>query len=211
MREADRSILACPDHRRHVHAQSPGSSARQLTRPTRQSQTQLIQPKTRPENRLDRVLPLAALLSLAAITAAPYFAVSPHGAARWTYPGYLRIDYIAIDGHIMLPVMVAGPEGTQRCLMLFDTGASCSVLPLHLARATGSERLDHVPTATFSTTKGPLTCAMVERVLSVHGIESTREVAVSKYNEQPLLGVGFFEGRHYLIDSRAKVLYVRED
>jgi predicted aspartyl protease len=204
MREADRSILACPDHRRHVHAENLGS-------PARLTQSQLDQPKTRRERRLVRVLPLAALLCLAAITAAPYCALSSQGAADWTYPGYLRIKYMTVDGHIMLPVTVSGPEGTEHCLMMLDTGASCSVLPLHLVRATGSEQLEHAPTATFSTAKGPLTCAMVERVLSVHWIESRREVAVSKYSEEPLLGVDFFEGRDYLIDSRVKVLYVREN
>lgn len=111
---------------------------------------------------------------------------------------------------MFVPVTVYGNKGAAECLMMLDTGASVSVLPLEVIESTGSDDLIRAPTATFQTANGPRRYPLVERVLVVEGIESTLQIAVSRQDALPLLGVDFFEGREYLIDSRSSALYIWE-
>ena len=58
------------------------------------------------------------------------------------------------------------------------------------------------------TAKGSIFSPMMQRTLTVEAVRRVREVGVSKQDNMYLLGVDFFEGLDYMIDSSKSCIYV---
>ncbi len=126
---------------------------------------------------------------------------------------FRRYNSIAIPfklhgGHIYVWVEVLGERGVENILMMLDTGASSSVISSNIAAKTGVDDLQFARKRRFMTAKGPMSCPMVQRTLSVGGVRKVREVGVSERGDMNLLGVDFFEDLDYLIDSSKGCIYV---
>jgi predicted aspartyl protease len=133
--------------------------------------------------------------------------------ARYKGSSFTRYNAITIpyqenSGHIFIPVIVSGPIGSYECTMMLDTGASMTVISQKLALQTGTEDLNKVQTRDFSTAKGNLTCAIVERQVVLKDFDAKQMVAVTHDEDINLLGVDFFKAKEYIIDSHSKCMYV---
>lgn len=120
----------------------------------------------------------------------------------------IKIDFVEKYGHILIPVTVAGSDGSDECIMMLDTGASMTVISLELAQKTGREDLSKVSRKTFSTAKGLMSCPIVRREIVVSDLDKKQDVAVNTADDTNLLGVDFFESKGYIIDNSSKCIYV---
>jgi len=120
----------------------------------------------------------------------------------------LKIQCELINNHFYLSVNVVGDKSSANCMMMLDTGASISVIPRSLAQQTGSYNLISSPKRTFMTAKGKLTCSVIPRVILISGISNEQQVAVSDNNEISLLGMDFFIGKKFIVDSSEKAIYI---
>ncbi len=115
----------------------------------------------------------------------------------------VQIPCKTIDGHLFVQTAVSGEYGVDyECVMMLDTGASMTVISVDLAHKTGQEDLNVVRRESFSTAKGILVCPVVQRRIVVSGIE------MNPIGEMNLLGIDFFKGKSYTIDSRRSCIYV---
>lgn len=112
--------------------------------------------------------------------------------------------------HLFVPIEIAGPDGVVSCLALFDTGASITTLANGVVAKTGTEELSRAPRRSFSTAKGLMSCPIVRRDVKVGRYRRSIEVAVNQRDGMNLLGVNFFEGMEYIVDSRNSCIYVWE-
>lgn len=119
----------------------------------------------------------------------------------------ISIDFQQVKGHIFIPAIVGG---AYECLMMLDTGASMTVISQELAGRTSyeGEDLSNLETRTFSTAKGLMTCSIVKRNISIAGIDRELQVAVNVNDKLNLLGVDFFKGYNYTIDSGDNCIYI---
>ncbi|MHA1790763.1 MAG: retropepsin-like aspartic protease family protein [Candidatus Helarchaeota archaeon] len=119
----------------------------------------------------------------------------------------VKISFVKERGHIFIPVMVGG---VYKCTMMLDTGASMTVISKELVLKTSydGEDLKNLKTKSFSTANGLMTCPVVERSISVGGIDRKLQVAINVNSTLNLLGVDFFNGYNYLIDSEDNCIYV---
>ena len=94
--------------------------------------------------------------------------------------------------------------------MMLDTGASTTVISLEIGGKTSykGEDLNNAEKRTFSTAMGLLECPIVERNVSIGGIDRKQPVAINVKDDTNLLGVDFFKDCNYIIDSKAKCIYV---
>lgn len=110
---------------------------------------------------------------------------------------------------LFVRIEVTGPMGTFTTKALLDTGASTTTLTNDLVSKTGSDDLQNAPHRRFNTANGEASFPIVTREISVGGIRKSIEVAVNQkdpiYN---LLGVNYFEGMDYLIDSQNSAIYM---
>ena len=117
-------------------------------------------------------------------------------------------DFQEINGHIFIPVIVAGEYGSYETIMMLDTGASMTVISLELAQKTGHEDLNEISRRTFSTVKGLISCPIVQREIIVCDTYKKQAVAVNLEDDSNLLGMDFFESREYIIDNTSKCIYI---
>jgi predicted aspartyl protease len=131
---------------------------------------------------------------------------------NFTHYNAIKISYEKQHEHMYIPVTIAGNDGIKTELLLFDTGASTTIIPLKTALITQSEDLNKARWETFNTANGMLRCPITRRVVSIGGIEKNLNVAVflEEDQEQGLLGVDFFSGLQYTVDSQTNALYVWE-
>jgi predicted aspartyl protease len=125
----------------------------------------------------------------------------------------VRIDYQEHNGHIIIPVTIMGNDGIKDEMMLVDTGVSMTVIPLEVALSTDQkEDLNTVERKEFKTANGLLNCPTTKRTMVVGGIERKKTVAVfpEKNSSIGLLGVDFFSGMAYTIDSTSNAIYIWE-
>ena len=120
----------------------------------------------------------------------------------------IEIPFKRHEGHIYVWVEVSGERGVENVLMMLDTGASSTDISLDIAGKTGADDLQIARKRRFMTAKGPRSCPMVQRTLSVRSVQKTKEVGVSDQGHVNLLGVDFFEDLDYLIDSSKGCIYV---
>jgi hypothetical protein len=120
----------------------------------------------------------------------------------------IKIDFQEINGHIFIPVIVAGEDGFYETIMMLDTGASMTVISLELAQETGREDLNEVSRKTFSTVKGLISCPIVQREIIVGDTYTKQAIAVNLEDDSNLLGIDFFESREYIIDNSSKCIYI---
>lgn len=120
----------------------------------------------------------------------------------------IAIPFKRHRGHIYVWVEVSGERGVDKVLMMLDTGASSSIISMEMAMNTGGDDLRVAKKRRFMTAKGSIFSPMVQRTLSVGAVRRVREVGVSKQDNMYLLGVDFFEGLDYMIDSSKGCIYV---
>lgn len=129
-----------------------------------------------------------------------------HNGQSFTDSNSLAIPFESAGGHMLVKAIVIGSNGRYEQVFLVDTGANMSMIGEGLAQVTGPE--SEGKTKTFQTARGPIDCRVVTRTIRVGEIEVTQEVAVNPVEDVALLGVSFFEGKSYLVDSSQKQLYV---
>jgi predicted aspartyl protease len=112
------------------------------------------------------------------------------------------------DSHLFVPIEVVGPTGIIATYALLDTGASTTTLTNEIISKTGSDDLQVALRRRFSTANGTATFPIVTREVNVGGIRNSIEVAVDQKDSINLLGVNYFEGMDYLIDSQNSAIYV---
>ena len=85
-----------------------------------------------------------------------------------------------------------------------------TVISLDTAEKTAVEEedLNVAEKKTFSTAKGPITCPIVERTISVGGIDRRQPVAINLQGELDLLGVDFFKDKQHMIDFSSDSIYI---
>ncbi len=114
------------------------------------------------------------------------------------------------EGHLFLPLEITGPSGTETCIALLDTGASVTTITQSVIALTGPENLMSTPRRRFNTANGPMFCPVVNRYVNIGGFRRDIEVAVNQSDEVSLLGVNYFEGLNYVVDSTNSCIYVWE-
>jgi len=114
------------------------------------------------------------------------------------------------DSHLIVPISVAGPTGTITSYALLDTGASTTTIQNSTVTSTGADNLQTASHRDFRTANGVVSRAIVTRTINVGGIQRRIEIAVDPNNQISLLGVNFFEGMDYIIDSKNSAIYVWE-
>ena len=120
----------------------------------------------------------------------------------------VRIEFTTRSGHIFLPVTVTGESGVDEMSMMLDTGASMTVIPEELAGKTGHEDLRTARRETFTTANGLMDCPIVTRDVAIGGVDNRQNVAVNTRDNLGLLGVDFFKGKNYLIDTATSSIYI---
>jgi len=114
------------------------------------------------------------------------------------------------ESHLFLSTEVIGPSALVTCYALFDTGASTTVLSSEVITATGNDDLTTAPKRTFQTANGLLSCPIVRREVNLAGIRRNIEVAVNQRDEVNLIGMNYFSGLKYIVDSEASCIHVWE-
>lgn len=114
------------------------------------------------------------------------------------------------ESHLYLPVEISGPNGVISCLALLDTGASVTMLSSEIIAETGWDNLQNAPRRTFHTVNGTISCPIVGREVNIGGIRKNIEVAVNQQDELSLVGMNFFAGMDYIVDSEQSAIYIWE-
>jgi len=114
------------------------------------------------------------------------------------------------ESHLLLPIEISGPSGIIVCRALFDTGASTTMLFSKIIAETGRDNIQTAPRRTFSTVNGRISCPIVMREVNIGGIRKNIEVAVNQQDELSLVGMNFFEGMNYIVDSGNSAIYMWE-
>jgi len=134
--------------------------------------------------------------------------IKNHGASFERFNS-ITVECKKVNEHLFVPITILGDVGYEMGYALLDTGASTSFLPKEIIDRTGNDNLNVVPKRAFDTANGRMTCPIVYRVLEVAGIKRNIEVAVSiNDDEMSLLGLNYFEGLQYIIDSPNSCIYL---
>ncbi len=128
---------------------------------------------------------------------------------------FTRFNSTTVEGdmhnsHLILPLEASGPNGIVVVRALLDTGAAITMLSESIIRETGGEDLARAPRRTFRTVNGMITCPIVTRQINIGGVVKTIEVAVDQRDELNLVGMNFFQGMDYLIDSAKVAVHMWE-
>jgi predicted aspartyl protease len=115
------------------------------------------------------------------------------------------------EQHLIVPIEIAGSSGVVSCPALFDTGASTTMLSKNVISSTGYDNLANVPTKSFSTANGWMSCPIVHREVNLGGFRKRIEVAVNQRDELNLLGMNYFKGMKYIVDSQNACIYIWEE
>jgi len=115
------------------------------------------------------------------------------------------------EGHLILPMQITGSSGVETCLALFDTGASVTTVSYSTISKTGSDNLATAPKRSFNTANGRMSCPIVYREVDLGGFSRRIEVAVNQRDELNLLGMNYFHGMRYVIDSQNACIYIWEE
>jgi len=114
------------------------------------------------------------------------------------------------NSHMILPLEASGPNGIVVVPALLDTGATTTMLSERIIQETGRDELTRAPRRTFQTVNGTITCPIVTRQINIGGVVKTIEVAVNQRDELNLVGMNFFHGMDYLIDSAQVAVHMWE-
>ena len=132
-----------------------------------------------------------------------------HGVS-FTRFNSVTIECEKYQSHFVIPIEVQGSKGGVICRALFDTGASTTMLPSDVAASTGVDNIKDAPRRSFSTVNGSVTCPIVMREVNIGGIRRNIEVAVNQKDELLLLGMNYFEGLNYIVDSTKAAIHIWE-
>jgi predicted aspartyl protease len=116
-------------------------------------------------------------------------------------------------GHLFLPIELIGSNAVQTCLALLDTGASVTTVSRNVILQTGSNENDLLiaPRRSFNTANGWMSCPVVNREVNIEGFRKKIEVAVNEIDEINLLGMNYFRGMKYIVDSQNACIYIWEN
>jgi predicted aspartyl protease len=120
----------------------------------------------------------------------------------------ITVECKKMNEHLYVPITILGDMGYETGYALLDTGASVSLLPKEIIDRTGNDNLNIAPQRAFETANGRMTCPIVYRTLEVAGIKRDIEVAVNINNDGSLLGLNYFKGLQYIIDSPNSCIYL---
>ena len=112
------------------------------------------------------------------------------------------------NGHLFLPIEITGPNGVLSCMALLDTGASITTISQGIIAQTGSDHLTNAPRQTFQTANGWMSCPVVHRTVDIGGFRQDISIAVNQRDEINLLGMNYFQGLRYIVDSSNSCIYV---
>jgi predicted aspartyl protease len=115
------------------------------------------------------------------------------------------------EQHLVLPLEIIGSSGVETCVAIFDTGASITTISSIIISKTGQDNLSRVSRETFSTANGLMSCPIVYREVNLGGFRKRIEVAVNQTDEINLLGMNYFEGVKYIVDSQNACIYIWEE
>ncbi|MEI6808767.1 MAG: retropepsin-like aspartic protease [bacterium] len=114
------------------------------------------------------------------------------------------------QGHFFVKIEIGGRDGVVPCVALLDTGASVTMISTEAAEKSDGASLASAPQRTFDTANGRLLCPVVRRDVLVQGYRRNIEVAVNRSGTWNLLGVNFFEGLDYVVDSQNSCIHFWE-
>lgn len=115
------------------------------------------------------------------------------------------------EQHLLLPLKISGSGGVATCIALFDSGASLTTLTSSIISQTGEDNLAIVPKRSFNTANGWMSCPVVRRTVNIGGFRKDIEVAVNQRDEINLLGMNYFKGIKYIVDSQNACIYIWEE
>lgn len=115
------------------------------------------------------------------------------------------------EGHLILPIQITGPRGVETCLALFDTGASVTTVSHSIISKTGPDNLATAPKRSFNTANGLMSCPIVYREVDIGGFSRRIEVAVNQRDELNLLGMNYFHGMKYIVESENACIHIWEE
>ncbi|HSW40401.1 MAG TPA: retropepsin-like aspartic protease [Acidobacteriota bacterium] len=126
---------------------------------------------------------------------------------------FTRFNSVTVDGeihnsHLILPMEATGPHGTVVARAMLDTGATTTMLSEKIIQETGTDDLTKAPRRTFRTVNGTISCPIVTREINIGGVIKTIDVAVNQQDDQNLIGMNFFEGMDYIIDSAQAAVHI---
>ena len=132
-------------------------------------------------------------------------------ANSFTRYNSIRIPLKKEGTQLYVQANVFGEGGAAECYMMLDTGASATLISSKLAMTTqrrAGELRQSSRVVSYETAVGLFQLMTFERKVEVAGISRMLKVAVGKDTKQNLLGMDFFEGMDYLIDSKNSCIYV---
>ena len=132
-----------------------------------------------------------------------------HGVS-FTRFNSVTVDCEKYESHLLLPIEISGTNGVMGCRALLDTGASVTMVPSGIIAKTGRDNLQKAPRRTFSTVNGTISCPIVRREVNIGGIRRNIEVAVNQQDSLTLVGMNFFAGMDYIVDSGHSAVYMWE-
>jgi predicted aspartyl protease len=117
------------------------------------------------------------------------------------------------QGHLFLPIEIIGSSNVQTCVALLDTGASVTTVSRSIILQTGlgENELRFAPRRSFNTANGSMSCSVVQREVNIEGFRKRIEVAVNEIDEVNLLGMNYFRGMKYIVDSQNACIYIWEE
>jgi len=114
------------------------------------------------------------------------------------------------QGHLFLPIEIIGSSNVQTCFALLDTGASVTTVSRSIILQTGlgENELRFASRRSFNTANGLMSCPVVQREVNIEGFRKRIEVAVNEIDEVNLLGMNYFRGMKYIVDSQNACIYI---
>lgn len=133
--------------------------------------------------------------------------------ARNQGSSFTRFNSIAIacekiESHLWIPFELIGLKGVIQDRALLDTGASVTMISLRNARMTENDDLQSATRQTFSTANGAISCPIVRREINIGGFRKTIDIAVNQQDEFNLIGMNYFDGMYYIVDSENSSVYM---
>lgn len=121
------------------------------------------------------------------------------------------ISFSRYEGHIFLPIIIYGHNGSLDLEIMLDTGATTTMIAKDIAEKTlniGDADQKNMEVRQFSTANGIMRCPIFKRNIVLGGFDTNIEVAVSMEESTNLLGMNYFSDKDYLIDSNTEKIYL---
>lgn len=119
----------------------------------------------------------------------------------------IEVDFEEYYNHIYIPTIIYSENNSVESLFLMDTGATTTIISLELARITGDENLSELPSESFHTANGTITCPLVYRTFSISRLTYDGMIGVNENDDYNILGMDFLKDKNFYIDNNVKKVY----